>query len=105
MANDQSVLRSELVNFRSLRHDEFFMPEKLLPVIVSLKKWRQANDLSQSDAVRVLNEANIAVTLDSLQSWEIGRWSPRANVALALADYLRENPKIEAPPIRKKKPK
>lgn len=105
MANDQSVLRSELVNFRSLSHDEFFMPEKLLPVIVSLKKWRQANDLSQSEAVRVLNEANIAVTLDSLQSWEIGRWSPRANVALALADYLRENPKVQVPAIRRRKTK
>jgi DNA-binding transcriptional regulator YiaG len=81
------------------------MPEKLLPVIVSLKKWRQANDLSQSDAVRILKEANIAVTLDSLQSWEIGRWNPRANVALALVDYLRENPKVKAPPIHKKKPK
>jgi DNA-binding transcriptional regulator YiaG len=108
MSNDQSILHSEPANFRSLSHHEFLMPEELLPIIVSLKKWRQANDLSQADAVRVLNEANIAATLDSLQSWEIGRWSPRANVALALADYLRENPKVSkksAQPLPRKKGK
>jgi len=42
----------------------------------------------------VLNETGIGVTLDSLQNWEVGRWSPRARVALALADYLRQNPKV-----------
>jgi hypothetical protein len=31
---------------------------------------------------------------------EVGRWSPRAHVALPLADYLRENPR-EAVPIRR----
>jgi DNA-binding transcriptional regulator YiaG len=52
-------------------------PKQFLPVIVNLKRWREENGLSQSEAFRVLNEAGIDVTLDSLQNWETGRWSPR----------------------------
>jgi DNA-binding XRE family transcriptional regulator len=89
----------ELEKFSCLRHDQSFMPQKdapkqPLPVIVSLKRWRAENGFSQSEAVKVLNDADIAVTLDSLQNWESGRWSPRANVALALADFLRQSPKV-----------
>ena len=67
--------------------------KNLLPLIEELKRWRQANGLSQGQAVRALNEAGIPVTLDSLQNWEIGRWHPRAPVALALADFLQKPPK------------
>jgi hypothetical protein len=53
------------------------MPQKPLPLISSLKRWREKNGFSQSDAVKVLNNAGIPVTLDSLQNWESGRRSPR----------------------------
>jgi transcriptional regulator with XRE-family HTH domain len=62
------------------------MPQKPLPLIISLKRWREQNGFSQSDAVRVLTNTGIPVTLDSLQNWESGRRSPRAELALALAD-------------------
>jgi transcriptional regulator with XRE-family HTH domain len=68
------------------------MPQKPLPLIISLKHWREENGFSQSDAVKVLNNTGIPVTLDSLQNWESGRRSPRADVALALADFLRGDP-------------
>jgi transcriptional regulator with XRE-family HTH domain len=68
------------------------MPQKPLPLIISLKHWREQNGCSQSDAVRVLKEAGIPVTLDSLQNWETGRRRPRADIALALADFLRQEP-------------
>ena len=42
---------------------------------------------------RVLRDAGIPVTTDSLQAWEIGRWNPRAPVALALAEFLQRQPK------------
>jgi hypothetical protein len=42
------------------------MPQKPLPLIISLKRWREQNGLSQSDAVKVLNNTGIPVTLDSL---------------------------------------
>ncbi|HEY0793927.1 MAG TPA: helix-turn-helix transcriptional regulator [Chthoniobacterales bacterium] len=65
-------------------------PKEPLPLIQQLKRWRHTQRLSQSEAVRVLNEFGIAVTLASLQAWEIGRWNPRAPVALALAEFLRQ---------------
>jgi transcriptional regulator with XRE-family HTH domain len=66
------------------------MPQKPLPLIISLKHWREQNGFSQSDAVRVLKKTGIPVTLDSLQNWESGRRNPRAELALALADFLRQ---------------
>jgi DNA-binding XRE family transcriptional regulator len=95
-----------LVKSASLSHHCASMPQKdepkqLLPVIVGLKRWREENDLSQLEACQVLNEAGIGVTLDSIQNWEVGRWSPRARVALALADYLRQNPKVRKKAARR----
>ena len=94
---EQSALLFEhldgLAKFCCLRHDQTFMPQKPLPLIISLKRWREENAFSQSEAVRVLNVTGIAVTLDSLQNWEVRRWRPRANVALALADFLRAESK------------
>jgi transcriptional regulator with XRE-family HTH domain len=69
------------------------MPQKPLPLIISLKRWREQNGFSQSDAVKVLKNSSIPVTLDSLQNWESGRRNPRAELALALADFLRR-PKV-----------
>jgi hypothetical protein len=40
-----------------------------------------------------VRDAGIPVTTDSLQAWEIGRWHPRAPVALALAEFLQKRPK------------
>jgi len=70
------------------------MPQKPLPLIISLKHWREQNGFSQSGAVKVLNNTGIPVTLDSLQNWESGRRSPRAELALALADFLRQDPTV-----------
>jgi DNA-binding transcriptional regulator YiaG len=94
----------ELEKFRCLRHDQTFMPEKPLPLIISLKRWREENGFSQSEAVKMLKKTGIAITLDSLQNWESGRRSPRADVALALADFLRQNPKISKKSPRRPKP-
>jgi transcriptional regulator with XRE-family HTH domain len=52
------------------------MPQKPLPLIISLKHWREQNGFSQSDAVQVLKKAGIPVTLDPLQNWESGRRNP-----------------------------
>ena len=68
-------------------------PKQLLPLIQQLKDWRRAHGLSQYKAARVLRDAGIPVTTDSLQAWEIGRWNPRAHVALALAEFLQWQPK------------
>jgi transcriptional regulator with XRE-family HTH domain len=68
-------------------------PKELLPLIQQLKDWRKQNGFSQYEASRVLRDAGIPVTTDSLQAWEIDRWNPRAHVALALAEFLQRQPK------------
>ena len=68
-------------------------PKQLLPLIQQLKAWRHTHGLSQYEAARVLREAGIPVTTDSLQAWEIGRWNPRAPIALALAEFLQKQAK------------
>ena len=60
----------------------------LLSVIQDLLAWRAAQGLSQSQAVAELNRAGVAVTLDSLQNWEIGRRKPNGETALALHTFL-----------------
>ena len=51
-------------------------PKELLPLIQRLKDWRKQNGFSQYEASRVLRDAGIPVTTDSLQAWEIGRSQP-----------------------------
>lgn len=73
------------------------------PVIEQLKKWRAKNKLSQAQATKVFNTAGLPITLDALQSWEIGRRSPSPLAAVTLAEFLNRNPKIKAPAIRRTK--
>jgi transcriptional regulator with XRE-family HTH domain len=79
-------------------------PKELLPLIQQLKDWRRARGLSQYEASRVLRDAGIPVTTDSLQAWEIGRWNPRAPVALALAEFLQKQPKRRTKRKPRKRP-
>ncbi len=68
------------------------MPKKksppLLSVIQDLLQWRAAQGLSQSQTVAELNRAGVPITLDSLQNWEIGRYKPNGEMALALHAFL-----------------
>jgi DNA-binding transcriptional regulator YiaG len=86
---------SALATQTSLCHDgrRAMAPKELLPLIQQLKDWRKQNGLTQWEAARVLRDAGIPVTTDSLQAWEIGRWHPRAHVALALAEFLQRQPR------------
>lgn len=69
----------------------------IAPVIERLKAWRQANNLSQSEAVEILLAAGLPVKVRTLQDWEIGRRSPRALAASALDRFLNERPTITHP--------
>jgi transcriptional regulator with XRE-family HTH domain len=64
------------------------------PIVTRLKKWRALNDLSQSQAVRILVEAGVPVALATLQQWEIARSSPRPLMIAALARFLVEQEKL-----------
>jgi DNA-binding transcriptional regulator YiaG len=70
----------------------------IAPVIARLKAWRQANNLSQSQAVEILIAAGLPVRVRTLQDWEIGRRSPRALSASALGRFLDEHPTTHPDP-------
>jgi DNA-binding transcriptional regulator YiaG len=74
------------------------MSNELIPLIQRLKKWRTANDLSQTQAVAAFQAEGLPVTLDTLQNWEIGRNTPSRLAAVALSDFLKRHPKIENRP-------
>jgi DNA-binding transcriptional regulator YiaG len=76
------------------------MPKDVPAVIQDLRRWRKANNLSQSQAVRVLLEAGLPVKLRTLQDWEIGRRSPHPLSAAALIRFLEEHPHISGPETR-----
>jgi DNA-binding transcriptional regulator YiaG len=96
---------STLASGDTICEDTVEMPKELTPVIEQLKKWRVKNKLSQAQAIKVFSLAGLPITLDALQSWEVGRRSPNPLAAVTLSDFLSRNPKVEAPTIRKKKPK
>ena len=64
----------------------------IAPVIERLKSWREANSLSQSQAVEVLQSAGLPAKLKTLQAWESGRNSPQPITAAALQRFLDERP-------------
>src|SRR5271165_4806062 len=67
-------------------------PKKpVAPVIESLKAWRKANNLSQSQAVEALVAAGLPAKLKTLQGWESGRHSPQPIAAAALARFLDQH--------------
>ena len=104
-ALEEEPLFSTLALGDAICEDAVEMPKELTPVIEQLKKWRVKNKLSQAQAIKVFSLAGLPITLDALQSWEVGRRSPNPLAAVTLADFLNRNPKVEVPTIRKKKPK
>ncbi len=77
--------------FASQRH------KTVAPVIERLRSWREANNLSQAQAVEVLLAAGLPAKLKTLQGWEIGRHSPQPITAAALERFLDQHPRITHP--------
>src|SRR6516162_11558951 len=71
------------------------------PVVTRLKKWRALNNLSQSQAVRILVRAGVPVAVPTLQQWEVVRSSPRPLMVAALARFLAEQEKLSTTPGQK----
>jgi len=72
--------------------------KSVAPVIERLKAWREANNLSQSQAVKLLNAAGLPAKVKTLQGWEIGRHSPQAITAAALEQFLAQQSTHHLPP-------
>ena len=74
------------------------------PVIERLKVWRQANNLSQTQAVEVILAAGLPAKLKTLQGWETGRHSPQPITAAALERFLDQHPRITHPLLHRSPP-
>src|SRR5947209_9595957 len=70
--------------------------KELLPLIADLRRWRHAHGFSQYEAARVLRDAGIPVTTDSLQAWEIGRWNPRRTSPWPWPSSSKSSPSADA---------
>jgi DNA-binding transcriptional regulator YiaG len=78
-----------------VEHHETPLPQKTAaPVVLRLKAWREAKNLSQAEAVAALVSAGVPAKLQTLQQWESGRRSPPAITTAALERFLHEHPSI-----------
>lgn len=79
------------------------MAKDLAPIVQEIRKWRAKNNLSQAQAVKVFNPGGLQVTLDSLQNWEIGRYTPSPLATTALMQFLNSHSKVTPPKIGREK--
>jgi transcriptional regulator with XRE-family HTH domain len=66
------------------------MKRSIAPAIERLKAWRERNNISQAQAVKLLQSAGLPARLKTLQAWESGRNSPQSITAAALERFLDE---------------
>jgi DNA-binding transcriptional regulator YiaG len=90
-SSPQPVTVAALERFLLERHEVTVSRRTPAPVILRLKAWREANSLSQAEAVRALSTGGVPVKLATLQQWETGRRSPPAITTAALQRFLEEH--------------
>ena len=93
-SSPQTVTAAALERFLSEQLETSVSQRSPASIILRLKSWREANDLSQAEAVRILVSAGVPAKLSTLRQWEIGRRSPAAITTAALQRFLEEHPKI-----------
>ena len=91
----QPVTAAALERFLSEQHETSVSQKTPAPIILRLKAWREANNLSQTEAVGTLVSAGVPAKLPTLQQWESGRRSPPAITTAALERFLAEHPSID----------
>jgi transcriptional regulator with XRE-family HTH domain len=94
-SSPQPVTAAALERFLSEQHETSPSQRTLAPIVLRLKAWREANNLSQAEAVRTLASAGVPAKLATLQQWEIGRRSPPAITTAALERFLAEHPSTD----------
>ena len=91
-SSPQPVTAAALERFLSDRHEASISRRTPAPVVLRLKSWREANGLSQAEAVRALATGGVPAKLATLQQWETGRRAPPAITTAALQRFLEEHP-------------
>jgi transcriptional regulator with XRE-family HTH domain len=93
-SSPQAVTAAALERFLSEQLEASVSQRSPASIILRLRAWREANDLSQAEAVRILSSAGVPAKLSTLRQWETGRRSPAAITTAALQRFLEEHPKI-----------
>jgi transcriptional regulator with XRE-family HTH domain len=88
----QPVTAAALERFLSEHHETSTSQRSPASIIVRLKAWREANNLTQAETVDALDSAGVPAKLATLQQWESGRRSPPAITTAALERFLAEHP-------------
>jgi transcriptional regulator with XRE-family HTH domain len=70
-----------------------------------LIKWRKENKLSQRQAAKAMNEAEVPINSTTLQQWEYGRHAPSPLAAKFVTKFLDEHPQITRVPEYRNKTK
>ena len=70
-----------------------------------LIKWRKENKLSQRQAAKAMNEAEVPINSTTLQQWEYGRHPPSPLAGKLLTKFLDDNPQITGVPVYRNKTK
>jgi transcriptional regulator with XRE-family HTH domain len=70
-----------------------------------LIKWRKENNLSQRQAAKAMNEAEVPINSTTLQQWEYGRHAPSPMAGKIVTKFLDEHPQITGVPEHRNKTK
>src|ERR1700756_3429801 len=70
-----------------------------------LIKWRKENKLSQRQAAKAMNEAEVPINSTTLQQWEYGRHTPSPLAGEIVTKFLDEHTQINGGPEYRHKTK
>jgi transcriptional regulator with XRE-family HTH domain len=70
-----------------------------------LIQWRKKNKLSQRQAAKAMNEAEVPINSTTLQQWEYGRHAPSPLAAKLVTKFLHEHPQLTKVPENRNKTK
>jgi transcriptional regulator with XRE-family HTH domain len=70
-----------------------------------LIKWRKENKLSQRQAAKAMNDAEVPINSTTLQQWEYGRHAPSPLAGKIVTKFLDEHPQITGVPEYRNKTK
>lgn len=74
-------------------------------VVQALKTWRNKNKLSQRQAISVMGARDFPLRIETLRTWEQGRYLPEPITTRALEDFLAQHPVIRDAPAYGKRTK
>jgi transcriptional regulator with XRE-family HTH domain len=94
-SSPQAVTAAAIEKFLLEYHETSLSQKAPAPIVLRLKAWREANKLSQAEAVGALISAGVPAKLQTLQQWETGRRSPPAITTAALERFLHEHPSFD----------